>query len=78
MTVPETPPVVKPWYLSKTVWVGLLTLLVGVLPIVAEYLKILTPDQAAPIAAFVTMALGVLGIVIRSLADGTTPTAKIK
>jgi hypothetical protein len=77
MTTP-TPVETKPWYLSKTVWVGLLTVLVGAMPFVAEFLKVITPDQAAPIAAFVTMALGVLGIVIRSLADGTTPAAKLK
>ena len=55
----------KLWYQSKTMWVGLLEVLIGVLGLVAPFLggKIYTPE------AFVLLGVGVLTIVLRQLTD---------
>jgi len=52
---------VKSWLSSKTVWVGIIEILIGVLGLVATFLGvgIYTPE------AFVLLGVGILTIVLR-------------
>jgi len=67
MTLTNTP---KPWYKSKAVWAGLITILVTVydnalVPACAEHLNYLLPD----IPTWIYTLLGSLGIYGRYKAD---------
>jgi len=52
---------VKSWYTSKTVWVGIIYILIGVLGIVAEFLN---KGDYTP-AAFVLLGIGILTVILR-------------
>ena len=51
----------KEWYQSKTVWLGVITTLIGALQLVAQFLGtgVFTPE------AFTLLAVGVLGVILR-------------
>jgi hypothetical protein len=53
----------KAWYESKTIWVGILEIVIGALGLVATFLQ---AGDYTP-AAFVLLAVGVLTIVLRFL-----------
>ena len=55
----------KAWYQSKTIWVGVLEILIGVLGLVATFVGkgVYTPE------AVVFLVVGVLTIVLRRLTE---------
>jgi hypothetical protein len=53
----------KAWYASKTVWLGILEILIGILDAVATFLA--TGDLSS--TALVTLTSGILTIVLRKL-----------
>ena len=55
----------KLWYQSKTMWIGLLEVVIGVLGLVAPFLggKVYTPE------AFVLLGIGVLTVILRKFTD---------
>jgi hypothetical protein len=55
----------KAWYASKTIWVGVIEVVIGVLGLVAPFLggKVYTPE------AFVLLGVGVLTILLRKLTE---------
>ena len=55
----------KPWYESKTIWIGIIEIAVAVGLAVADFLQV--GDFTAP--AFVLLATGLLMIVLRFLTD---------
>ena len=55
-------PVAKPWYMSKTMWLNLLTAVVGVVGYMAG--SDLIAQNPALVAAFVS-AQGVLNVILR-------------
>jgi hypothetical protein len=55
----------KNWYQSKTIWVGILQVAIGVLGLVATFLQ--AGDYTAP--AIVLLVVGVLTIVMRKLTE---------
>lgn len=58
----------KPWYLSRTIWLNLATLLVSVLPLFLATNTALLGDQVATQIGAVSMFVGgLLNIVIRYL-----------
>jgi VIT1/CCC1 family predicted Fe2+/Mn2+ transporter len=74
----EIPPVVetKPWYTSKTIWIGVLTTITGLVPLVVELILKQPTDAAAISAAVGAFILGAIQIVRRVWLDGeTTPPA---
>lgn len=55
----------KPWYKSKTVWAGLLEMLIGSLGLIATFLD--AGNFTA--SAIVLLVVGILKIVLRYLTD---------
>ena len=55
----------KRWFESKTVWVGILEILIAVGLVVADFLTV--ENFTAP--AFVLLAVGILTIVLRFVTD---------
>ena len=55
----------KPWYQSKTIWVGIIQVLCAIGLLVADFLQV--GDFTAP--AFVLLAVGILTIVLRFLTE---------
>ena len=55
----------KRWYESKTVWVGILQIIIAVCLAVADFVTV--GDFTAP--AFIFLAVGILTIVLRFLTD---------
>ena len=51
----------KAWYTSKTVWVGIIEIAIGVLGIGAEFLN---KGDYSP-ASFVVLGIGILTVVLR-------------
>jgi hypothetical protein len=68
----------KPWYTSRTVWIGIVTMLVGTIPLVVEFVKTAAPDAASVVTSVGGLILGVLQIVRRIYLDGETAPAAIK
>jgi hypothetical protein len=68
----------KPWYMSKTIWIGIVTLLAGSIPLIVEFIKATTPDSAAIVTSIAGLVLGVLQIVRRIYLDGETTPPAIK
>ena len=56
----------KPWYQSRTIWIGILTTLAGVIPLIVELVNKTSIDAVA----IGTAALGVIQIVRRVWLDG--------
>jgi hypothetical protein len=55
----------KPWYQSKIVWLGILTTLLGVFPLVNEYVKIVAPAAVIVVDATLVLVAGIVTAVIR-------------
>jgi hypothetical protein len=55
----------KPWYQSKTIWAGIVEILIGVLGLLANFLAV---SQFTP-ASITLLFVGVLTIVLRKLTD---------
>ncbi len=56
---------IKKWYLSKIVWASLITVLLGVIPLVADLLKVVMPQALEQVTAFLTFASGLLTLTWR-------------
>jgi uncharacterized membrane protein HdeD (DUF308 family) len=56
----------KSWYQSKTIWIGILTTLAGVIPLVVELIN----KQSFDAGAIAAVVLGVIQIVRRVWLDG--------
>jgi VIT1/CCC1 family predicted Fe2+/Mn2+ transporter len=70
---------VKPWYKSKTVWVGILTTVTGLIPLVLELIAKQPADATAISVAVGAFVLGAIQVVRRVWLDGdTTPAALSK
>jgi len=52
----------KPWYQSKIVWLGVITTLMGVLPLVAGFIDTQSVNDPA---AWITLVIGILTVVSR-------------
>jgi hypothetical protein len=57
---------IKPWYQSKTIWIGILTTLAGIIPLVVELIN----KQAFDAGAIAAVVLGIMQIVRRVWLDG--------
>jgi hypothetical protein len=71
----------KPWYQSKTLWLNLIAVVVGVAPIIAANAKVIAPEQAAAIDSIVGTLVGVGNVVLRVWFTDTpiaTPKAEAK
>lgn len=55
----------KPLYKSKTVWLNIIALIIGIAPIVASSVKVLTPEQATAIDTILAAVVGVSNVVLR-------------
>jgi hypothetical protein len=55
----------KPWYQSKTIWAGVIEIVIGVLGLLATFLSV---GQYTP-EAIVLLAVGVLTIVLRKITE---------
>ena len=55
----------KAWYTSKIVWVGIISTVLAILPILAAYVKLISPQAATVIDATVAMLAGVLTVILR-------------
>jgi hypothetical protein len=53
------------WYQSKLVWLGLLTTLLGVFPLVNEYVKIIAPAALVTVEASLTLVAGIVTVILR-------------
>ena len=53
----------KPWYLSKTIWMNFVLSLIGILTEVANYLS--TPSLIVTASGVIMVVVGGLGIVLR-------------
>jgi ABC-type thiamin/hydroxymethylpyrimidine transport system permease subunit len=56
---------IKKWYASKIVWASLITILLGMIPLVADLLKIVLPQSLEIVTAILTFASGILTLVWR-------------
>jgi uncharacterized membrane protein HdeD (DUF308 family) len=56
----------KSWYRSKTIWIGILTTLAGVIPLAVELIN----KQSFDAGAIAAVVLGVIQIVRRVWLDG--------
>jgi len=71
----------KSWYLSTTVWVGILTTIAGLVPLVIEIVKVVAAQPADPTvlaAAIGAFVLGVIQVIRRVWLDGETTPAALK
>jgi hypothetical protein len=67
----------KPWYTSKTIWIGIVTLLASSIPLLVEFIKQTSPDASAVVTSVAGLILGVLQIVRRIYLDTDNPPATI-
>jgi len=56
----------KPWYQSRTIWIGILTTLAGIIPLVVDLVNTETIDAGA----LAVIALGIIQVVRRVWLDG--------
>lgn len=87
MSVPPPPtpaPTVKPWHWSRTVWIGVLTTVLGLVPLLLpdliDLLKLLnmTGQQLEVFSGVAVAILGILSVVRRFMLDPTQPPAALK
>ena len=64
----------KLWYQSKTIWFNIVVLLLGCFPIIAAFVKIVSPSLATTIDAALAMVLGVGNLFLRFLTDTAIAT----
>jgi hypothetical protein len=55
----------KKWYESKLVWLGIFTTMLGVLPVVFDFVKGVQPDLASILDSLFVMISGIVAVVIR-------------
>jgi antibiotic biosynthesis monooxygenase (ABM) superfamily enzyme len=55
----------KPWYQSKLVWTGVLTTILGIAPLVATYVKLISPGAAMIADATVVLVSGIVTVILR-------------
>ena len=68
MATPVTPAPVtptKPWYASKVVWMGVITTLLGVLPLVNVYANVVAPQTVTIVAGTGALISGILTVILR-------------
>ncbi len=55
----------KMWYESKTVWFNIVLTVLGVVPIVGAFMKLLYPDAAMVIEGVLAMVAGIGNLILR-------------
>jgi hypothetical protein len=55
----------KPWYESKTVWFNVITMLLGIIPIVGAFVKLIEPQTAVVIDGVLAMVAGIGNVILR-------------
>lgn len=55
----------KKWYESKMAWLGIITTVLGVLPLIGVYVEAVAPEVAAVAGATIALISGVLTVVLR-------------
>jgi hypothetical protein len=55
----------KKWYQSKVVWLGVLTTLLGVFPLINEYVKVIAPAALITVEASLTLIAGIVTVILR-------------
>ena len=71
----------KPVYKSKTVWLNVLALVIGIAPIIAENFKLIEPGWALAIDSILSLVVGIANVVLRVWVTDTpiaTPKAEAK
>jgi hypothetical protein len=56
---------IKKWYQSKILWAAIVTILLGVVPLVLEFIKAVAPSSLTTAAAVFTLISGVLTLIWR-------------
>ncbi len=63
----------KQWYESKTIWLGIVMILVGILPLIQPLMAaFLSPDNVAKVQAVTVFLGGFAAVVLRILFTDTT------
>jgi hypothetical protein len=57
--------VIKPLVISKTVWLNIIMVALGALPLVGAYMKIIVPQTALIVDSTVILIAGILNLVLR-------------
>ena len=55
----------KPWYQSKVIWLGVATVLVGIVPLAVQLAQAISPDNVTIETAVGAFLVGVLNIILR-------------
>ena len=55
----------KPWYESKVIWLGVLTVIAGIVPLAVQLAAALSPDNTTVATAIGAFLIGVLNIILR-------------
>ena len=61
----------KTFFASKLNWVGILTALGGIVPLVAVFLKVLLPDKGLIIDSAALMVVGIAVVILRTFYTNT-------
>jgi hypothetical protein len=57
----------KKWYTSKILWVAVVMIILGAIPLVADLLKVVMPQSLEVATAILTFISGILTLVFRVL-----------
>lgn len=55
----------KQWYESKTVWFNIIAAILGVLPVIGAYIKVISPDAATITDATIVFLAGIGNVILR-------------
>jgi hypothetical protein len=64
----------KPWYQSKAIWLAIITFVLAIIPVVAAFVKVLSPTTAMVLDAGVLMVTSILQAAIRIFTDTVIET----
>jgi hypothetical protein len=55
----------KKWYESKLVWLGIITTVLGCLPLIGVYVQAIAPEVALIVDATIALIAGILTVILR-------------
>jgi hypothetical protein len=59
----------KPWYKSNTIRLAIIAFVVAILPVIAAFIRVVSPTTAMIVDAAVLMVVSILNIALRFLTD---------
>jgi hypothetical protein len=63
----------KPWWKSKLIWTGLAMSLMGILPLINDLVKVISPDSLIITQAIIVFAGGIITVLLRIWFDQASP-----